>query len=62
VVSKPPEEAAGHFGWIGMFFGLDMAASSAWTQAALGWRPTPPGLLADIEGPNYDDASSKYAA
>ncbi len=62
VVSKPPEEAAGHFGWIGMFFGLDMAASSAWTQAALGWRPTPPGLLADIEGPNYDGASSKYAA
>jgi len=25
-------------------------------------RPTPPGLLADIEGPIYDDSSSKYAA
>ena len=62
VVSKSSEEAEGHFGWIGMFFALEMAASSAWTQAALGWRPTPPGLLADIEGPNYDNSSSKYAA
>jgi nucleoside-diphosphate-sugar epimerase len=62
VVSKPREEAESHFGWIGMFFALEMAASSAWTQAALGWRPTPPGLIADIEGPNYDDSSSKYAA
>jgi nucleoside-diphosphate-sugar epimerase len=59
--SAPAEAAADHFGWIGMFFGMDMAASSAWTQAALGWKPTPPGLLADIEGPNYEHASSKYA-
>jgi nucleoside-diphosphate-sugar epimerase len=62
VVSKAPEEATDHFGWIGMFFALEMSASSAWTQAALGWRPTPPGFIADIEGPNYDDSSSKYAA
>jgi nucleoside-diphosphate-sugar epimerase len=61
VVSKSAAEATDHFGWIGMFFGMDMAASSAWTQAALDWRPTPPGLLADIEGPNYAEASSKYA-
>ena len=62
VVSKPAEEAGDHFGWIGMFFALEMSASSTWTQAALGWRPTPPGLLADIEGPNYANGSSKYAA
>jgi nucleoside-diphosphate-sugar epimerase len=62
VISKPAEEAEDHFGWIGMFFGMEMAASSAWTQAALGWRPTPPGLLADIEGPNYEGSTSKYAA
>jgi hypothetical protein len=60
-VSVPAEAAAEHFGWIGMFFGLDMSASSAWTQQALGWKPTPPGLLADIEGPNYEHATSKYA-
>jgi len=61
VVSKSAEETQDHFGWIGMFFGLEMSASSAWTQEALGWRPTPPGLLADIEGPNYENAASKYA-
>jgi len=60
-ISKSAADATDHFGWIGMFFGMDMAASSAWTQQALGWRPTPPGLLADIEGPNYDNSSSKYA-
>jgi nucleoside-diphosphate-sugar epimerase len=62
VASKSAEEAQDHFGWIGMFFAMEMAASSAWTQAALGWRPTPPGLLADIEGPNYAQSTSKYAA
>jgi nucleoside-diphosphate-sugar epimerase len=61
VVSKAAADAADHFGWLGMFFGLEMSASSAWTQAALGWRPTPPGLRADIEGPNYDNSESKYA-
>jgi nucleoside-diphosphate-sugar epimerase len=62
VASKSPEEAQTHFDWIGMFFGMEMSASSAWTQEALGWRPTPPGLVADIEGPNYEHASSKYAS
>jgi nucleoside-diphosphate-sugar epimerase len=62
VVSKSPDEAEGHFGWIARFFGMEMSASSAWTQETLGWRPTPPGLLADIEGPNYEGSSSKYAA
>jgi nucleoside-diphosphate-sugar epimerase len=61
VVSKPAEEAEDHFGWIGIFFAMEMSASSAWTQEALGWRPTPPGLLADIEGPNFEGSSSKYA-
>lgn len=61
VASKTQDEAADHFGWIGLFFGLDMSASSAWTQSALDWRPTPPGLLADIEGPNYANSASKYA-
>jgi len=61
VVSKPAGETGDHFGWLGMFFGMEMSASSAWTQKALGWKPNPPGLLADIEGPNYDNSSSKYA-
>ena len=41
VVSKPREEAADHFGWIGQFFAIDGPASSAETRTRLGWRPTP---------------------
>jgi nucleoside-diphosphate-sugar epimerase len=47
-VSITQEEAAAHFGWMGMFVGLDMPASSAQTQARLGWHPTGPTLLADL--------------
>jgi nucleoside-diphosphate-sugar epimerase len=49
VRSLAPEEAAGHFGWLAMFAGRDGAASSEQTQKRLGWRPTGPGLLADLE-------------
>ncbi len=48
VVSIAPEKAGEHFGFLGMFFGLDIPASSAKTQAELGWKPTGPGLLADM--------------
>jgi nucleoside-diphosphate-sugar epimerase len=53
VLGKSPEEAADHFGWIGHFFGMDGPASSAQTQQQLGWRPTQPGLLSDIDQPSY---------
>ena len=49
VVSKSPEEAGGHFGWLGLFAGADMPASSALTQERLEWRPTGVGLLEDLE-------------
>jgi len=50
VVSKSPEEAAGHFGWMGSFAGGDAPASSVLTQERLGWRPTQqPGLIADLD-------------
>ena len=49
VVGKSPAEAAEHFGWFGAFAGLDSPASSAQTQAQLGWKPTQPGMLADLE-------------
>ena len=52
------EEVAGHFGWLGLFAGHDMSASSVWTQAQLGWRPTGLGLLADLERMDYSHASS----
>ncbi|WP_414441190.1 SDR family oxidoreductase [Burkholderia sp. 22PA0106] len=42
------EEAQAHFGWMGMFVTLDMPASSALTQARLGWKPVGPTLLDDL--------------
>ena len=48
VVAKSPEEAAEHFGWLAMFAGADAPASSKFTQERLGWRPTGPGLMADL--------------
>jgi len=45
----PPEEAPAFFGWLAMFAGHDMPASSAQTREKLGWEPTGPGLIADLE-------------
>lgn len=47
--SIAPERAADHFGWMSMFANMDLPASSALTRAALGWNPTGPKLLADLE-------------
>ena len=49
VKSIAPEEAQAYFGWLAMFAGLDMPASSAQTRRKLGWEPTGPGLIADLE-------------
>jgi nucleoside-diphosphate-sugar epimerase len=53
VVSKPMEEAAAHFGWLGHFLSLDVPASSLYTQQELGWKPSQPGLLADLDSEHY---------
>ena len=49
VVSIAPDQAAAHFGWLGAFVAYDMPASSAITQQRLGWRPTGPGLISDLD-------------
>jgi nucleoside-diphosphate-sugar epimerase len=56
VVSKSPEQAAEHFGWLAMFMGFDLSASSALTQERLGWRPTGPGLISDLDQARYFEA------
>lgn len=53
VRSLSPGEAAGHFGWMAGFAGLDMSASSALTRERTGWTPTGPGLLADLDAMDY---------
>ena len=49
VTSIAPGEAPAWFGWLAMFAGLDMPASSAQTRHELGWEPVGPGLIADLE-------------
>ena len=53
VVSVKPEEAEAHFGWLAHFAGRDMPASGALTQQKLNWKPTGPGLIADLDGMDY---------
>ena len=53
VVSLSEGEVAGHFGWMAMFVGLDLPASSAWTREQLGWRPSGPGLIDDLRLMDY---------
>ncbi|MGX7706709.1 SDR family oxidoreductase [Methylobacterium sp. Gmos1] len=49
------EAADQHFEWLATFVGTDMSASSEWTRAQLGWQPTGPGLIADLEAMRYRD-------
>jgi nucleoside-diphosphate-sugar epimerase len=56
VVSIKPEETEAHFGWLSMFAKLDMPSSSAITREKLGWKPTGPGLIADLDGMDYSQA------
>jgi nucleoside-diphosphate-sugar epimerase len=48
VKSIAPEEAEAYFGWLAMFVSHDLPASSAQTRARLGWQPTGPGLIEDL--------------
>jgi nucleoside-diphosphate-sugar epimerase len=50
VKSISQEEAGAHFGWLGAFADRDAPASSAQTRQRLGWQPTGPGLIVDLEG------------
>ncbi len=57
LVSKSPEEAAAHFGWLARFAEIDRPTSSTQTQERLGWRPTHPGLLADLDQAHYFEST-----
>ncbi len=53
VASIAPEDAAEHFGFLGGFLGADSPASSELTRELLGWEPTYPGLIADLDEGSY---------
>jgi nucleoside-diphosphate-sugar epimerase len=53
VVSKSPERAAQHFGWLAHFVGVDCPASSKLTEEKLQWQPKQLGIIADLERGSY---------
>lgn len=53
VVAIAPEDAGEHFGWLGAFLAQDCPASSELTRELMGWQPTQPGLLADLDLGHY---------
>lgn len=48
VVSKTVPEAEAHFGFLARFMGRDLTGSSLETQRQLGWHPSGPGLISDL--------------
>ncbi len=53
VTSVDAEDAVAHFGFVGAFFAMDLAASSEQTRKMLRWKPTGPTLVEDIEAGAY---------
>lgn len=53
VAALTPEEATNHFGWLAPFVGRDVPASSLQTREKLGWNPTGPGFISDLENMQY---------
>jgi NAD dependent epimerase/dehydratase family enzyme len=49
VTSLSGAEVEAHFGLMTHFASLDGLASSAWTREQLGWNPTGPSLINDLE-------------
>jgi len=52
-VSVAPEQAGEYVGFLGGFWGFDGPATAQITRDLLGWRPTGPGLIADLEEGHY---------
>jgi nucleoside-diphosphate-sugar epimerase len=49
VVSLSPEDASAHFGFLSYFMGLDSPSSNTKTRERLGWAPTGPSLIEDLD-------------
>lgn len=56
VRSISADDADAHFGWLGPIFAMDAPASSTITRDLLGWTPTHPGLIADLDEGHYFSA------
>jgi nucleoside-diphosphate-sugar epimerase len=54
-VSRSAEEVVGALGFIGHVLAMDATGSNKLTVERLGWSPTQPGLIADLERGTYFD-------
>lgn len=55
VASISPENAGEHFGFLAALLAIDSRAASALTHELLGWRPTHPGLIDDLDNGHWFD-------
>jgi len=55
-VSKTPEQAAELLGFVGRVLSMGGSTTSLLTQERLGWHPTQPGLIEDLEQGSYFDS------
>ena len=53
VLAISAEDAGEHFGWLAGFLAADSPASSTLTRELLGWHPTHPGLIDDLDKGHY---------
>ena len=53
LISISPEDASEHFTWLADFLATDSPASSALTRELVGWQPTHPGLIDDLDLGHY---------
>ena len=56
------EDAAGHFGFLAGFLGLDSPASNTLTRELVGWQPAHLGLIEDLEQGHYFEGLQPAAA
>jgi nucleoside-diphosphate-sugar epimerase len=53
VAAISADDAGEHFGWLAGFLGSDSPASSVLTREQLGWQPSRPGLIEDLDEGHY---------
>jgi nucleoside-diphosphate-sugar epimerase len=53
VISRSLKEVSGRFSWLASFVANDNPTSSKLTQEWLGWLPTQPGLIPDLDRSGY---------
>jgi nucleoside-diphosphate-sugar epimerase len=58
VTSVAADDVQDHFGWISTFFAMDLTATSTATRELLGWTPTGPTLIEDLDAGAYAGVAS----